>query len=314
MNEIYDFEGKRAGWFWPGLIIAGILFVLAFVLHPVAAVVASVPLTAALVSYVCGTPARQIVLTDSGVENRTTMTGFSYFDVTGVWCGGVNLLNHQAQPSEPRILIEHKMGVIDLQDRDLAKLASFTNCLLKSVKPSDNESLRAPFVNQYWMEERASFGDNLIKVCRQAPAFISKSRNRDVSGPLALVAVVMAFVLWVVFGAVVDNGPNKNDILIGFTAVLASLFSITGFISTIVFFANQKKYSSTGNAALVISPRGFALAQKDLDGSITWNEVKDVKKTRFGLVVSVAGATIVILEIYDLPLTHIHRLMKSNLA
>jgi hypothetical protein len=79
-------------------------------------------------------------------------------------------------------------------------------------------------------------------------------------------------------------------------------------------------------ASLVISPDGIALAQADLQGQLKWDEVRDVQyKPRVaygfqasgggqpqgaGIVIKVAGALIVILDVYDRPLPLIHQLIR----
>jgi hypothetical protein len=79
-------------------------------------------------------------------------------------------------------------------------------------------------------------------------------------------------------------------------------------------------------ASLVISPDGIALAQADMQGQLKWDEVRDVQyKPRVpygfqisdrgqhqgaGIVIKVAGALIVILDVYDRPLPLIHQLIR----
>lgn len=313
---MYEFEGKTSGIFFPSLILTVICFVLGPVVAMPWAIFATVPLSIALISYLARIRPRQIDLTDQGLEDRASFLSIAFSDINGIWSRGINLLNHKFQPADRRLVIEYSGGMLDLYDRDLAKLASFTEQLLSRVKPGNSTALQAPFVNQYWLEEKGTFGDNLIQVFRQAPGKINKSRSRDVSGPLALVCIPISIILWTIFGFLVSaDGFKNNEVMTGVTMLHAVIFSIVAVISTIVFIAYRGKYSSRGkNAALVISPRGFALAQNNLDGSITWAEVKGIKKSRMGVIVSIAGATIIILDIYDLPADSIFHAMKANLS
>jgi hypothetical protein len=81
--------------------------------------------------------------------------------------------------------------------------------------------------------------------------------------------------------------------------------------------------SKLRRASLVISPKGIALAQADLKGQMSWDEVREIKFVRHttgkhalfgglgghGIVLTVPGAMIVIPDIYDRPLPLIHQLM-----
>jgi hypothetical protein len=79
-------------------------------------------------------------------------------------------------------------------------------------------------------------------------------------------------------------------------------------------------------ASLVITPAGIALAQADMQGQLNWDEVRAVQYKPHvpygspmfgggslqgaGIVLKVAGALIVIFDVYDRPLPLIHQLIR----
>ncbi len=80
--------------------------------------------------------------------------------------------------------------------------------------------------------------------------------------------------------------------------------------------------TNTAGAALVISPLGLAMEQDSLSGHLTWQQIRKVStqvpgkgitvtKVAPGIAVEVEGATFVITDSYDRPLSEIHeRIMK----
>lgn len=80
--------------------------------------------------------------------------------------------------------------------------------------------------------------------------------------------------------------------------------------------------AKTSGAALVISPLGLAMEQGPLNGHLTWQQIRKVTvqvpgkgitvaRTEPGIAVEVEGATFVITDTYDRPLSEIHeRIVK----
>jgi hypothetical protein len=75
-------------------------------------------------------------------------------------------------------------------------------------------------------------------------------------------------------------------------------------------------------ACLVICPGGFALVQGPLKGEMRWEELKKIQvreKSSFasgtehgpGMVLTVAGASILIADIYHRPIGYIHELIED---
>ena len=78
-------------------------------------------------------------------------------------------------------------------------------------------------------------------------------------------------------------------------------------------------------SALVISPGGMAMVQGDMTGQLRWDELRDIRfrpKPTFlglqsagagmlGIHLVVAGATIVVLDLYDRPLEMIHEQLRA---
>jgi hypothetical protein len=66
-------------------------------------------------------------------------------------------------------------------------------------------------------------------------------------------------------------------------------------------------------SSLVVSPAGLALAQGDLKGELRWKELRKVKLRERGttgqrrIEMRVEGAQIDIMDLYDSPISEIHR-------
>lgn len=315
MNEIFEFDGQRSRLAVFFLIVAIILLVLGAIVAPGWAVFATIPLAIATIRFWARTRPERIELGETAIECQNRSISIRYAEIQGIWNGRSNLALHRMPAIAPGLSIQHSAGILDLQDRDLTKLTDFVDQLRQRVGPVKVASLNAPHVNQYWLEEKKSFDEKLILVCREAPVFVVRPGARRFSGRTALVSCLLAGILWILLAWFFSRGQAiQDEFLTGVTILHGVIFSIVGLISTAVYLLSRTRYQKSGRSALIISPRGFALAQQKLDGSLTWNEVKDIKKTRLGLVIRVAGATILIQDIYDLPMELIYQAMLANLG
>ncbi len=107
---------------------------------------------------------------------------------------------------------------------------------------------------------------------------------------------------------------------------------VIAFIGGLLFGMTRLDRGETGaesirkwrRSALVVGPGGMAMAQGDVNGELSWRQVKEVRyspKPRFfgtsgrirrGIFVYVEGAQIVIADIYDRPLYSIYQAVWGN--
>lgn len=105
---------------------------------------------------------------------------------------------------------------------------------------------------------------------------------------------------------------------------------IMGVFAGLFFLISMAKHDTVAiqapnwkESTLLVTPAGIALMQGKLKGKLRWDEVVSLKLAETpkfsitpvtpGLTVLVAGSQIVILDIYNKPLSHIHRIMKGYL-
>ncbi len=125
-------------------------------------------------------------------------------------------------------------------------------------------------------------------------------------------ALALSGVPWITWGSIRgEEGWIVAGALGGF------LFG--GLFAFLFWLSSRHKLGAAGlkawrQASLVVCPDGLALHQGDMTGQLRWDEVRDVTygKSRTtpglqGIVLKVAGATILIADVYDHPLSLIHQ-------
>lgn len=79
------------------------------------------------------------------------------------------------------------------------------------------------------------------------------------------------------------------------------VFIIAALLALACWLASRVNISVNNRAAagMVTSPGGMALVQGPLKGELKWREVQDLKLSRRGVAIHVAGAQIAVLDIYE---------------
>ncbi len=107
-------------------------------------------------------------------------------------------------------------------------------------------------------------------------------------------------------------------------AILALLGLIAMGLTGLVFlFGLVATYQRKGpkklrDAMLIVSPSGLALSQGELKGEMRWREIQNLKMQKTGtvggsgLLIQVAGASILIADIYQWPAQHIEWLIRKH--
>jgi hypothetical protein len=134
-------------------------------------------------------------------------------------------------------------------------------------------------------------------------------------------AIVITGFAWIGVGVVRPQEPAWIPLGI-LSALFGGIFFLATFSTIDVSAGGIKNWRSS---SLVITPGGFAMVQGDVQGIVKWDELLDVrlgnppKAFRLshsaaprGISVRVAGAAIVIADIYDRPLAIIHQRIVAN--
>ena len=165
----------------------------------------------------------------------------------------------------------------------------------------------------YQREQEQSFGADRV-FCyggRRGPYRHDAARWSAVGWGLLITAAVWAALAFV--------RPGAEGWYVG-----AGLALVIGGVCLVAAWSGRRGVDpyKTSGAALVISPLGLAMEQGPLNGHLTWQQIRKVSaqvpgkgitvsKVEPGIAVEVEGATVVITDSYDRPLSEIHeRIVK----
>jgi hypothetical protein len=186
---------------------------------------------------------------------------------------------------------------------------------LISHLPEHGSLPTAPALVEYLQQQGATFGpDRVYAYCAARRIVPWRTYGAFRTGCLAVVAGGTA---WVILGLALPDS-NHWTIIGGLVAFFSLLLWAATFASNQVVGGPAVK--NWQQSALVISPLGLAMVQGVVEGSIRWDEIREVRfqdRVRsFGVSAEVAGvgihllvegARIVIPDIYDRPLQVIYR-------
>lgn len=157
------------------------------------------------------------------------------------------------------------------------------------------------------------FDDDLVLTYRARPSMpVSQTEIRSF-----LLAMILGGIVWLCIG--LARGSN-------WTVAGVSTIVIALFCTLIVWLARKNENQLVPFrhlSGLIISPRGIALRQGQLKGELKWSEVRSITCGRAAsgtfvthhptraISIKVAGAEILIYDIYDRPLATIHRCMMK---
>ncbi|HVU87886.1 MAG TPA: hypothetical protein VHD36_11235 [Pirellulales bacterium] len=212
-------------------------------------------------------------------------------------------------PLSPKstLYVYHQRGILALPadlSVDRGELQAFlAHCLATFKRPRVPANLAG-----YLADQQAKFGGQHVWTYGGRNIIRSPRKNlaRTVLGTLALTGLV-----WIVAGAVMGG----HETWIGAGIICGLLFGLL-FLATLARPAPPLRIKNWRDACLVISPLGIALSQGDTHGQMRWSELRDMKLiqprgTPVLLRLNVAGAQILLPDIYDAPLATIHQQMRD---
>jgi hypothetical protein len=176
--------------------------------------------------------------------------------------------------------------------------------------PPEGERGVDPALGDYLDEQQKAFGPERVWSYRARSHLGSFTAYRV--GRAVSLAVMVAGGAWVVLG--LSLRFKDWGVWVG----IGSFLVFFGFLFFMAFLASTRQVGRIKNwkqASLVISPVGMALVQGDIKGQMRWDELRDLQlKTKRGsftmnadtampgIVLTFAGASVTIVDIYDQPL------------
>ena len=253
--------------------------------------------------------------TDSALVVPERELVIPYEAIQGLRCG--RQLNPPADSKRSfPIDVVHSAGALHIPRKLNVPSARVYHFLLDNIPLTGNRDIN-PALADFARREQKEWGTDHV-YCYQRRQHRGASLRHS-RGQLVGLAILVTGILWGGIGgaflaAHIDKDSGGGWIGGGILLFLIGLF--TFLVSASLAHPLNRRLKK---ASLVISPGGLALVQGDLCGQLSWDEVQDVKwRTRArgiyvssahavsGIVLSVAGANIMIADVYDRPLALIH--------
>jgi hypothetical protein len=232
-----------------------------------------------------------LYLSDSG-EN------IPYANIRRVWHANAGL-------KSSTIFVFHQEGLVRIprcEGTNNEELYAF----LKSVVPAPEIPSVNPALRNFLQSQASTFGIDRVWVHNARPLAAEKHGRRSRAVILAAMATGFA---WMVLGFSQKFDWGSAGLVLFIVSILAWLIWLTQNQNS----PKQFRVKNWEASSLVISPAALALVQGDLTGELRWSEVRGLKfrnstasRTR-RVEVLVDGAQIQIRDLYDGPLTEIHR-------
>jgi hypothetical protein len=213
--------------------------------------------------------------------------------------------------AEAPIQLVHAEGVVHIPARLNVRSDELFAFLRQQLPPSDARNLPAALA-KYYAEQEAAFGPERIFSYTARPHWSAPRRRVAIAVSLAF---ALTGVIWTVAGVLLGKN-NEAWIVIGImVAIFGGLFA-----GAFRFEGRGPRIRNWRQSGLVISPVGLAMVQGDMRGELRWDELRDIRfraRPAFfevqaaaaphrGIQLVVAGATIVIADVYNRPLAEIH--------
>jgi hypothetical protein len=297
------------------------LCLLAVVLrHPVPAILSLWPWLAAFVRLLRWRREKpfRATFTETGLEVEDPPLSLSFTQVQGLSAGRRPVNPYQVGPGAYPIQVIHPGGVVRFPPRLNVRSDEIYGFLYQKLSSRSDGGDIHPTLVPYQRYKEQEYGPARVWSYR-ARRYQGRGPSYPFLTPLSF-AGVLAGLVWLLIGILQQEpGWLGGGVL---TLIIAGVFSLALLTQgRLVTVATRYRRSS-----LVICPDGLALVQADMQGQLRWDEIRDVQvKKRAGaaansfqwsagpagpgIVIRVAGAQIVIADIFDRPLPLIHQLL-----
>ena len=312
-SEMFQLSGRPTKLMYSWLMIAAIVIAIAIIASmEFLFIIAVVFVMFANLSYCLSSRPRELVIEGEEIIDRDSNAVYKIPHLKGVWSNGSNFLNETSLKRTPgkKITLEFahnkKLELIDHDESQIARLVA----LLISRCPPRTEPLPSSLTDDYYRTHLAKFSKETVFGIRAASEYAKpKTYQKQIAKLFGLHFFFVGIFALILCVAVFKENQRLPILITGL------LLTIPGLI--LLLFSTVSKVSNSKNlqgCAIAISPIGFALSQRDLNGDLLWSQVKSIKIAGGCLHVSVPGAAFRILNIYEIDIRDIKRLMEMNLA
>lgn len=262
---------------------------------------------------------RRVVLhfTEEGIEVARPVAEFIAYDAIETLRPFGRSHNFRAEGKERFAFnVVHSGGVLHVPAR-LNVSSEAVLQFLDSQLPRRNDPDLPSSLRQHAERETERFGKRKVTAysARAHLGYRTGFRNG-----VAYLGFVLACGVLLLSGGILSAQPNSRpDDAAGYIAagLLVGIFGSLGWlvIRLLVGHGGVRGIRQWQRSGLVISPSGLALEQGDLTGELEWEEIRDVKldaRQRFGILVRIEGANILIADLYRAPLSHLLEAIRDN--
>lgn len=255
-----------------------------------------------------GHPPLNLDITADGLSLIDSKTTIAFDAITGLTLGGRCLARRARHRFKP-LIIYHQSGTTVLppsRELNTVELYWYLIDRIKDRPVVANEP--SAKLHDYWKAQVETFGVERVRTFKGRRHFsevVFYERCLSLYGLCGLATGIV----WLMIS------PHREMFgTFGSVSLFAGLILL---IIPQVHFARQFGPNNPSTASLVISPTGIALYQDPLLGTMRWDELTGVRMGRSSqshvravpqraIGLDAAGATLVLMDIYDVPLTVIY--------
>jgi hypothetical protein len=248
---------------------------------------------------------------EPSIEGQVSAEGVELFRPRGlIPFDAIQKIDAEVPPFGPpppsyRIKVYHHQGLLTIPAGPGVDSRAIHAAILSRLEPGGSRQVH-PALADYLGRNLAVFGPDRVWSYR-ATSHGGESKSGRVIRALGLATLATGFA-WMVIsstagGAVATTWAQLGAALFGWSIlVLAVSWAISTRLGRL---ARIKEWRAS---SLVISPVGLAMVQGKIRGELAWDQIHDVRlgSRGQGITLTVEGAQIVIVDLYDRPIELIH--------
>jgi hypothetical protein len=292
------------------LIIALAFLVLAGVLRsPHPAIFSLMPAAVAVTVALTRPKFFAALATPDALEIEFPPQQIPYADIDGL------VMRGSRQSRNAPIEIAHSNGVVVVPARLNVSSAELLSFLQSRISPRGSRDVN-PALESYLHRQEDAFGTERVFTYRARPYVPTYPHRR---AAIVLLAMALAAVIWSAIAGSVGGPSYEPWFVLGI--VFAFMFGV--FALALWFSDSRPRIKNWERSGLVIGPEGLAMVQGPMCGELRWGELRKVQfrakpgatsscfsaesqRPMRGVVLDVGGASILIADLYDRPISMIY--------
>jgi hypothetical protein len=298
-------ESRPRGFAAPGVVVALLAAVVlagagAALGTPHLAFLAVFPATLAVFWGLFAERPFRATLTETGIEITRPPRVIPYDEIQGLQARRPANPYRAGRPTYP-IRVIHTEGAVVIPARLDIRSDEVYSFLFHRLSSGGSSEVN-PALADYLHEKRRDDGPGRVWSYRARRYQGGNLPSRP--GMLFVLALMLSGSVWLPLGLLRDEPPW---VIAGFWSVILGGMSALGLwlhSRGRLRPAQRKRFGS-----LVICPDGLALVQKDLVGQLRWDEIRSLHLRGGRIQLKIAGAEIVLGDVYDRPISLIHQLL-----